>query len=332
MLIVGRARSRSAGWREHRSPPQRDKVSLHTPVAEALAGVLPPISCAETPCVYRGLCASWPSLAWDANKLKAALPEVRATISVSGSFPRDVATDSQCPVQLMKMQSLLSSIANCRADKRHYYCHGNVLPEQLACDCPLPSTLLANNKAAVARRSLWISGDGACSPLHYDLPSVLLCQIRGRKRVHLYSPAHHDQLKPRGATFPALTAQERIATTRRCHLDARDHAGLCVELRAGDALLIPSGWWHEVESVADDGGEESRKDEISHDGLNGCVISVGINWPEIADAVSAFAPWRSWTSYPLLSKGQVIAQYYGEEQARAILSAEAYAQSVFDAD
>ena len=60
---------------------------------------------------------------------------------------------------------------NRKSGEPYIYCHGNVLPEALAGDCPLPAALRG---ADVARRSLWISSAGSCSPLHYDLPNVLL--------------------------------------------------------------------------------------------------------------------------------------------------------------
>ena len=233
------------------------------------------------------------------------------------------------------MDELLSSIRLQQAGGGYWYCHGNVLPDALAADCPLPAGLAAAN---VARRSLWLSGSGACSPLHYDLPSVLLCQLRGRKRVHLWSPAHHDRMRPYGATFPALTAAERIARSARAEVQrdaALAAAGLVVTLRAGDALLMPSGWWHEVESWAEadaaaEAGEQPSQPGVSdEDGLAACCISVGINWPEIADAIPAFAIWQGDVkAYPLLTKGQVLASYCGEARARAAAGS-AYDESVF---
>lgn len=193
------------------------------------------------------------------------------------------------------------------------YVHGEVLPEPLQQDCPLPRPLLGD--VTVTRRSLWISSGGACSPLHYDLPMVLLCQVRGTKRVWLYHPAHHDRMRPSAAHWPALTAQERIASTARAELG--DVAGgLYVELAPGDALLMPSGWWHEVESHGDE--------------TDGLCISVGVNWPDIASSLPAFAQHRaSVKAYPVLTQGQVLAMYHGEAKARAGLPPSQYDLPVF---
>ena len=226
---------------------------------------------------------------------------------------------------IASLNSSRGKVGGAARPAQHFYCHGNVLPDSLSSDCPLPGSL-ARNAAQVARRSLWISGDGASSPLHYDLPSVLLCQLRGRKRVFLYSPAHHDHCRPRGKTFPALTAQERIARTPRADLDANvQRKGLYVVLHPGDALLMPSGWWHEVESVVGREGDEAVAPHEEHDdGLAGTCISVGMNWPSIADAIPNFKPWKDHVvDYPLLTQGQVLAEFYGADKVRQMPGFEA---------
>ena len=78
--------------------------------------------------------------------------------------------------------------------------------------------------------------------------------------------------------------------------------GLVVDLAAGDALLIPPGWWHEVESVCDAGPL-------------GCV-SVGLNWPEVADAIDDFARWKGSTAYRILTQGDVLERHLGCDEAR----------------
>ena len=79
---------------------------------------------------------------------------------------------------------------------------------------------------------------------------------------------------------------------------------------------MPSGWWHEVESYGDE-----------RDGL---CISVGVNWPSIADALPAFAQYReSVKAYPVLTQGQVLAMYHGEAKARQAVPPAQYDLPVF---
>ena len=293
---VSRAR---CSWKTRRQKPPRPAAvglpgssltELHTPASLARHVA----DAGQQPAVCRGLCADWPARGWDATRIATALPTIEASTSTSGTFPRD--RGAPCPQVKLAAREFLRRLGE---QSPHVYCHGNVLPDALVGDCPLPAALEGR---AVARRSLWISSSGARSPLHYDLPNVLLCQLRGRKRVWLYSPEHHDRMRPLGSTFPALQAQSRIARAARSEL--HDVAGMQVDLGPGDAVYMPSGWWHEVESFADG------------DAL-GC-ISVGLNWPSIADALPAFEPWKAATRYPILTQGMVLAQYCGEEKARAM--------------
>ena len=185
----------------------------------------------------------------------------------------------------------------------HLYLHGQELPNDLTKQVQQPSLL---DGMRVARVSLWISSVNACSPIHYDLPNVLLCQLQGRKRVYLYPPEMHDAMRPRGATFPALTAKERMAQTKRSQLP--DASALVADLFPGDAIFMPPGWFHEVETIEDGRGES---DSI------GCV-SVGFNWPPVGDAISLLAPMKEFTGYRILTAGEVLARHMGEAKARAL--------------
>ena len=292
---VGRSRHIATGCAEAASPPIWTATAAISDVPRAVE--CHAFSECLTPLVFRGLCSAWPALQrWNADTLARTLPSVRVSRSQSGHFPRDAGVP--CPTESVPTKRFLRELHH---GKPHVYVHGEVLPEALAADCPLPGVLAGES---IARRSLWISGSGACSPLHYDLPNVLLCQVCGRKRVILYSPRYHDLLKPLGTTFPALTAQARIARTPRTELSAIE--GMQVELQPGDALFMPSGWWHEVQSESDDGA-------------SGLCISVGINFPDIADSIASFGRYLdSVREYPILTKGQVLSMYCGEEKARAM--------------
>ena len=120
------------------------------------------------------------------------------------------------------------------AASEHYYCHGNPLPDELFVDCPLPVTLGKQAKL-VARRSLWISGDGALVALALRFAVRAAVPVARRKRVFLYSPAHHDAAG-RVRHLPCLTAQ-RNSTHSRQILTAACNEKVSTELRPGDALL-----------------------------------------------------------------------------------------------
>lgn len=103
--------------------------------------------------------------------------------------------------------------------------------------------------------SIWI-GNRTRVAAHQDLPDNLACVVAGRRRVTLFPP---DQLRnlyigPLDATpagqavslvdfaAPDLARFPRFAEAMR-------HARTAV-LEPGDAVLIPSMWWHHMEALA----------------------------------------------------------------------------------
>eukprot|EP00052_Salpingoeca_macrocollata_P019536 m.162301 g.162301 ORF g.162301 m.162301 type:complete len:499 (-) comp20999_c0_seq4:42-1538(-) len=90
----------------------------------------------------------------------------------------------------------------------------------------------------------WVgAGSTTRSAPHYDANNNILLCLHGCKRVRLISPQHTVRLgaNPVYALSP-----------NHCSLAAFDTVPLELqmeaELRAGDALFLPEGWWHQVDS------------------------------------------------------------------------------------
>ena len=142
------------------------------------------------------------------------------------------------------------------------------------CQCPLesrdadyPAVLAPLRKdvrlprfvdaARVHSLNLWLSASGATrSNAHYDANHGILVVLRGEKRVRLWSPARGARALAPRPVWDSSLHHSRLA------VDAADAAGgggapplpppcvAPVELRKGDALFIPEGWWHQVDSSA----------------------------------------------------------------------------------
>lgn len=103
--------------------------------------------------------------------------------------------------------------------------------------------------------SLWI-GTPTRIAAHNDFPDNLACCVAGRRRFTLFPPEQFRNLylgpidnTPAGRAVsmvdfhaPDLAAHPRFA-------QALDHAQVA-ELEPGDALFVPSMWWHHVEGLA----------------------------------------------------------------------------------
>ena len=102
---------------------------------------------------------------------------------------------------------------------------------------PLPSCLLPN----VREGFLWI-GKNTITPLHHDLTNNLMCQIMGTKLVRLVPPSEFEKLEYNVGVHSHmgwLTNEKVIDKQIKVH----DYY-----LQPSDALFLPVGWWHCVQS------------------------------------------------------------------------------------
>ena len=110
---------------------------------------------------------------------------------------------------------------------------------------------LANR--SVAPR-IWI-GNAVKIQTHYDFSNNIACVLAGRRRFTLFPPEQLPNVYPAplditlaGVPVSMVPLQnpdfERYPRFRQALAAAK-----VIELEAGDALFIPYGWWHHVESL-----------------------------------------------------------------------------------
>ena len=93
--------------------------------------------------------------------------------------------------------------------------------------------------ADVARGgSLWLGPKGTVTPLHHDTTNILFHQIHGRKQLTLVPP--DDPVACAGAR--GFYASDQAWKKLR-------RSAMRVILEPGEALFLPAGWWHHVQSL-----------------------------------------------------------------------------------
>jgi len=103
--------------------------------------------------------------------------------------------------------------------------------------------------------SIWI-GNRTIASCHYDAPNNIACVAVGRRRFTLFPPEQIFNLYP-GPLDPTPGGQA-VSTVEFANPDFdrypnfRDAlaAGVSAELDPGDAIFIPSMWWHHVEGLS----------------------------------------------------------------------------------
>ncbi|WP_407354078.1 cupin-like domain-containing protein [Luteimonas sp. R10] len=170
-------------------------------------------------------------------------------------FYNDDFTALNCEVRRGGLDALLAEILSHLDDERPptYYM------ASLPVDACLPGLRDGNDLDFAAHgvrapSSIWI-GNRTTASCHYDAPSNIACCCVGRRRFTLFPPDQVGNLYP-GPLEPTPGGQAvsvvdfaRPDFGRYPRFRQALAAGQAALLEPGDAIFIPSMWWHHVEGL-----------------------------------------------------------------------------------
>lgn len=232
-------------------------------------GMLPAgLLSSDEPCVLRGLLAHWPLVQAAQQGAEAAAACLRsywrdATVGVFEMAPDTAGRIAYTPDfsgfnferRLMPFGTLLDQLLALQAQPRPSYLY---MGSTTVAAC-LPgfdaSHPLQLDTPEAPLASLWL-GNGITVPAHQDWPSNLACCVAGRRRFTVFPPDAVGDLyigpldltpagQPISLVDPDAADVDALFPRYAC---ARERA-LVVELGPGDALYLPSLWWHRVEAL-----------------------------------------------------------------------------------
>jgi hypothetical protein len=102
--------------------------------------------------------------------------------------------------------------------------------------------------------SIWM-GNQSRIPCHYDGPDNIACVVTGKRRFTVFAPEHINNLYPGPIDFtPAGQAVSLVDFhnpdfEKYPNFKSAMDAALIAELEPGDAIFIPSLWWHHIEGL-----------------------------------------------------------------------------------
>ncbi|RZI57294.1 MAG: cupin-like domain-containing protein [Rubrivivax sp.] len=248
-------------------------------IHDLVPGRLPPdLLEAAQPVVLRGLVSHWPMVREALRSDRAAVdylhgcwrgapvaimtgpPEIAGRIFYNDDFTGMNFGRADAPLPAL-MEELLKL-----ADVEHPPCYyvgstsvDTCLPGfQADNDLDLSplggSDALGNHVALEALASVWLGNRSRIAP-HYDLPDNIACVAAGRRRFTLFPPEQLPNLYVGPIDF--TPAGQPVSLVDLKHPDferfprfaqALEQAQVA-ELGPGDALYIPSMWWHQVEAL-----------------------------------------------------------------------------------
>jgi hypothetical protein len=168
------------------------------------------------------------------------------------------------------------------------------LPQALQDDLPTPEILKQFGKGDIYASSLWMGRAPTRTPLHRDPNPNLFVQLAGRKIVRMMGPHVGREMYERARA--GLGGSQGLANMRGeemmqgKELEALESAvwdnktenmgdttvGIEVELKKGDGLYIPLGWWHAVRGTGKGPNVSvSRQYTLEEDVLTSACRSIG---------------------------------------------------------
>ena len=121
----------------------------------------------------------------------------------------------------------------------------------------LPNVLKENNNDLLSHKlnpGIWIGNKITIAP-HFDVPDNIACCISGKRRFTLFPPEQISNLyigpidnTPAGQPISLVEVNKPDYNKFPRYKEAIKNA-LVTELEPGDAIYIPSLWWHNVESL-----------------------------------------------------------------------------------
>ena len=196
------------------------------------------------PLVLSGLMDDWPAKQkWDVDYLIETVGD--AVVPVYSSKPATGKSHQHAAAMHISMRDYLNKLRDGENDLRIFFYNLLDNAPSLLKDFSYPKLGLKFFKKLPV---LFVGGRGAKVQMHYDidLANLILCHFGGPKHVLLIPPEQTPYMYKVPFSFSALHDVDFSTPDYEKYPALKHVEGYSVELKHGDALFIPSGYWHYI--------------------------------------------------------------------------------------
>jgi Cupin-like domain len=190
--------------------------------------------------VLRGAASQWPAAQWTMESLRERVGSAVVPVHTGRWKRAGWRITREGKTTPMRAADYLTDLLEGRAT-------GYLAGFELLRAVPsLRADLVFPDTGPLTTDVVWIGPAGMSTPIHFDFVPNIYAQLAGQKRWRLWRPERSLQPKFAGLGGFAMSALDAG--------DGPDAAGppdLDITLDAGDVLLLPSNWWHRVDTLTD---------------------------------------------------------------------------------
>ncbi len=223
---------------------------------------------ATEPVILRGLVATWPCVSQQKQDPNAALSmltdrysgrPVSTFLGEANIKGRFFYNEALTGFNFLQLEARLDDVITKLKEHRGDTDAPAIYVGSTNLDAWLPGFRAQNDLPLAALdpiASLWIGNKTRVAP-HFDLPQNIACCVMGRRRFTLFPPEQIENLyigpldlTPAGQPISLVDFNDIDIQRFPKAKTALQHA-VIANLEPGDALLVPSMWWHQVEALDD---------------------------------------------------------------------------------
>jgi hypothetical protein len=205
----------------------------------------------NTPVVLMDIADTWPARnAWTLDYLEQQLGDETVEIMINRDSDPSYERRGERHRTRLKFREYIGYLREDPTGNDRYLVANNGLldlpaAKRLREDFESPAEYL-DEATSSGRVFLWLGPAGTVTPLHHDVMNIIIVQVTGRKRITLIDPLRGRYVYNDDGVYSLVDAANPDYSRFPLYAYADP---ITLVLEPGDALFIPVGWWHHVESL-----------------------------------------------------------------------------------